>query len=258
MLLTALETIFSEARTVADRFAAGREAGFDGIDLRDHAHQVEEVIRAKETSGLEVGMIYSAMPIPLLAATAVQRAAAVQLLSEKIRAGAAVGARGVVVVPVFGPPRLTSRTCTEIATAEKIVLDCLLGELEPVLAESGIYLAIEPLNREETHLFNRPSDVARWLAGPLWPGVLTMADTYHMDHDGQDGVAEVHAARGLLGCIHLAGPDRTLPGPEAVDFDALFRQLQADGYEGPMGFECRPQRTAAIAESVRFIRQVWN
>ena len=121
-----------------------------------------------------------------------------------------------------------------------------------------MYLAIEPLNREETHLFHRPSQVAAWIREHPRTGVQTMADAYHMHVEHQDVVAEIRASKGMLGCIHLSDPDRALPGSHAIDFAGLFRQLRADGYDGPMGYECRPHATDAIADSVRWVRKMWN
>lgn len=258
MFLTALESIFSECSTLEERLAACHQAGFDGIDLREHAQDEPDVCRLTKRYGLEVGMVYSALPIPLLSRTAMQRAAALEILAEKVHAAKQISARGVVIVPVFGEARIRPSVGSDLRAVELMLLDLLLGELEERLTDSGVYLAIEPLNRRETHLFNRPSDVAAWLREHPRSGVQTMADAYHMHVEHQDAAAEVRASQGMLGCIHLSDPERALPGPHAIDFSRLFRQLRADGYDGPIGYECRPYPTDAIAKSVRWVRQMWD
>lgn len=258
MFLTALESIFSDCATLEERLAACRQAGFDGIDLREHAQDAPAASRLTQRYGLKVGMIYSALPLPLLSRTAIQRAAAVEILAEKVYAAGQLGARGVVIVPVFGEARILPSSGDDVRTAELVLLNLLLGELEERLTNSGVYLAIEPLNRKETHLFHRPSEVAQWLRDHPRAGVQTMADAYHMHVEHQDAAAEIQASKGLLGCVHLSDPERALPGPNAIDFPRLFHQLRADRYDGPLGYECRPYPTNAIAKSVRLVRQMWD
>ena len=147
MFLTALESIFSECSTLEERLAACHQAGFDGMDLREHAQDEPDVCRLTKRYGLEVGMVYSALPIPLLSRTAMQRAAALEILAEKVHAAKQISARGVVIVPVFGEARIRPSVGSDLRAMELMLLDLLLGELEERLTDSGVYLAIEPLNR---------------------------------------------------------------------------------------------------------------
>jgi len=254
VLLTGAEMIFAEATSLEEKFALCQRAGFDGIDLRDSIVHTDLVRALVDRYQMPVAMVYSALPIPLLSETVQQRAQAVELLTEKIRAAGTVGALGLVLVPVFGPARIQVRSISDIRQAEQVVLDCLLTELEPILATSGVYLAIEPLNQTETHLFNSPSAVAQFLGAGPRAGVKTMADTYHMDRERQDMAHEVEASERHLGCIHLSGPDRTLPGPGTIDFARLFRALIHAKYDGPMGYESRPYKTEEITQSVAYVR----
>lgn len=254
MFITALESIFADASSLEDRFEHCQKAGFDGLDLRDHAADAARARTLAEQHGLRIGMIYSALPLPLLSATVHQRAAALEILTGKIRNAAEAGALGVIIVPVFGPPRVRARYLNAVEEAEAVLVELLLGELEPVLAETGVYLAIEPLNRGETHLFTSPTQVVRFLTRAPLSGVKTMADVYHMDRESQDPSEEIANTGGLLGCVHLSGPDRTLPGPGPIDLAAIFATLSRQGYDGPLGFECRPEPLAAIKESVRYVR----
>ncbi len=255
MLLTALESIFAGARTLADRFAACQACGFDGIDLREGAGEVALARQLGERYGLKVGMIYSALPIPLLSETAVLRAAALDLLRKRIEQANRVGAFGVVVVPVFGPPRIRSHAVTDVREAEEILLEVLLTEMEPWLSGDGAYLAIEPLNHEETHLFTSPLQAMNWLAGCRLTGVKTMADVYHMEREGQDILQEVSGVGDYLGCIHVAGPERGLPRLETTDYPGLFRQLTKQCYSGPVGYECRPHPVDDIRQNVHDLKR---
>lgn len=256
MFITALESLFAGASTLEERCDRCREAGFDGLDLREHAGDAANARDLARERGLRIGMIYSALPLPLLSPTVHQRAAALELLRGKIRAAAEAEALGVVVVPVFGPPRITVRYAADIRTGELTLLEILLRELEPALAEEGVYLALEPLNRDETHLLQSPVQAADFLRRTQLSGVRTMADIYHMDREGQDPGEQITGARDYLGCIHLAGRNRTPPAAGPIDFPGAIQALKTVRYDGPLGFECRPTPVPDLAQSVAYIRSL--
>ena len=253
MKLTAAEMLFAEAGSLEERFILCRACGFDGIDIRDNIERVEEILRLKDRHELDVGMVYSALPLPLLSKTVHQRAAALEILKSRIVNAKAIGAYGVIVVPVFGPPRFGGRP-SGVEERERTVLEVMLAELEPCLETTGVRLLIEPLNREETHLFCSPSQTAEYVRRLHLRGVETMADTYHMQKENQDVGRELREAADCLGHIHLSGPARSLPEAGRMDVSHVMGVLRSIGFKQMAGLECRPSATADIRDSVRFVR----
>ena len=253
MKLTAAEMLFAEAGTLEERFILCKKCGFDGIDIRDNIDNVTEILRWKDRHDVAVGMVYSALPLPLLSKTVHQRAAALEILTCRIVNAAAIGAYGVIIVPIFGAPRLAGQYLST-EELELAVLEAMLAELQPILEKTAVKLLIEPLNRRETHLFYSPLQTAVYVRQLKLSGVATMADTYHMHMEVQDMGKELKEASDQLGHVHLSGPARSLPGVGEIDFANVLRVLKSIGFEQMAGFECRASSTREIEDSVRFIR----
>ena len=61
----------------------------------------------------------------------------------------------VVIVPVFGGPRLPNLTpWRSVIELEEAMLDTILPEIGRIAANHGVTLVMEPLNRYETHFLN--------------------------------------------------------------------------------------------------------
>ena len=80
--------------------------------------------------------------------------------------------------------------------------------------------------------------------------VAFLADVYHLGKMGEDlpGVLAREAAD--IAHVQIADvPDRGAPGTGALDFEALFGQLAAQGYAGWIGCEYKPSDPADSATS---------
>lgn len=260
MKLSCIETMLGD-RSLSDKFALAREAGFDGIDLRGDgiAPLIGQIRDETARTGVEVPTVYGRLTRPLLARTAAERAEAVTTVRGRLRDAAAVGATSLIVVPIFGEARIELDWPGGVEQAELALLAVLLAELAGEAAECGVRIVLEPLNRKETHLLRSASvgaDVARRV-GSEW--VATMVDTYHMDLEGQDPVREVEAAADRIHLVHLSDRDRRLPGEGGIDFRPLLGALAAHGYRGYLGYECRGEFGAGeLARSVAAIRRAMD
>lgn len=243
---------------VADRFAAAKEAGFDGLDMRgdELAPIVAEVRALSEKTGLEVPTVYGRVTTPLVADRESERREAMAIVRRRLDDAARVGAGNVIVVPVFGEARLRLDWPGGIEEAELALLAIELVELAENAEERRVHIVLEPLNRSETHLL-RSAAVAADLARRVdseW--ITTMVDTYHMDLEGQDPVREVGAAGDRLQLVHLSDRNRKLPGQAGIDFAPLLRALRERAYAGYYGFECNgPFDVEELATSVAFVRR---
>jgi D-psicose/D-tagatose/L-ribulose 3-epimerase len=243
---------------MAERFAAAREAGFDGLDMRgdELAPIVAEVRALTERTGLKVPTVYGRVTTPLVADRETDRAEAMATVRRRLDDAARVGAENVIVVPVFGEARLRLDWPGGVEEAELALLAIELAELAESAAERRVRIVLEPLNRSETHLLRSAAvaaDVARRV-GSEW--IATMVDSYHMDLEGQDPVREVSAAGDRLQLVHLSDRDRKLPGQAGIDFAPLLRALRERHYDGYCGFECSgPFDVEDLAASVAFVRR---
>lgn len=242
--------------SLAEKFRLAREADFDGLDLRGDLlrERVGEAARLARETGLPVPTVYGRYKPPLLSSTVVERAEAVATLQGRLADAARVGAGRLIVVPVTGPARITAARGGGTEEVELALLLVLLAELAVEARERGVVIVLEPRNRRQTHLLVSPARAAE-LTRHLdeWVGML--ADTFHMDLEGQDAAREIERTFDQLRLVHLSDRDRKLPGNGGLDFAPGLRKLRDLGYEGWYGFECNgPFDLAQLRESVRQVR----
>lgn len=257
MKLSCLETMLGDV-PLAEKFRLAREAGFDGIDVRGDqlGAVVEQVSELSRRSGVEVATVYGRLRLPLVAATAAERMQAMDIVRERLSYAALVGATRLIVVPIFGEARFELDWPGGVELAELAVLAIELKELATEAATCRVSILLEPLNRHETHLLRSPAATAEFVRriGSEW--VATMADTYHMDLEGQDSVSEMKNAGDQLRLVHVSDHDRRLPGEGGIDFASVFGALKAQGYTGYLGFECRGEfDLERLQQGVRFVRR---
>jgi D-psicose/D-tagatose/L-ribulose 3-epimerase len=112
---------------------------------------------------------------------------------------------------------------------------CVVGlrEAGARAADRGVTLAIEPLNRFETHFLNTAADALRLLAAVDRPAVGLHLDSFHMNIEEQDPAAAIRRAGARLVHVHLSANDRGAVGSGHIDWDGLRDALAAAGYGGP-------------------------
>ena len=246
---------------LAARLARARAAGFDGIDLRAATLDDPATRRTLADDGLPVGAVYSQIREPgFLSRSAVDRAAALDLAVARAEAAAAVGASCLILVPIFGGAKLRPfPPFTTLEEEERAILLAGLDELGERLAAVPITIALEPLNRAETHFLTEPARAAALCAAVGSARIATMVDTYHCAREGQDSVAQIAAVGEHLALIHLSDDNRGLPGTGGIDFAPILAALRAGGYAGWCGFECKPgDDEAALAGAVTRLREQWS
>lgn len=196
-----------------------------------------------------------AMSGPFLARTLHERVAAMQVLRTRLADAAAVGAQQLVLVPITGAPRIDVDLGAGVKQIEWSVLAVLLREVLADGLASDVTIAVEPLNKAETHLVTSPTEAAAFTRRLAHPRIGTMIDTYHADLEGQDLLAEVTGTVDQLRLVHLSDRDRRLPGLGGIAFEPFIAELNRAGYSGYGGFECRgPFSVSELEASVRWVR----
>jgi sugar phosphate isomerase/epimerase len=241
--------------TVAERLTSAREAGFDGLELRDAARSGLEGVRGSvPTACPELdGWLGDFDPA--------RRRRAVDQLRRQLEGVAALGGRGVITPAAWGmftrrlppfdePPRTPEQ--------DREVLLEGLAELGGHASDAGVVLLLEPLNRYEDHMINTVAQAAELIAACRSDGVRVLADTYHMNIEEDDPCTALRAVAEVLGAVHLSDSNRHQPGTGHVPFEAIVATLCGIGFEGPVSVECRlrGEPAEAVRECGRFLRTI--
>ncbi|PCE16005.1 sugar phosphate isomerase [Microbacterium sp. SZ1] len=153
----------------------------------------------------------------------------------------------VVAGPFYAPTGVAWRMDADERAA---VVDELRGSLAPLAAEaadSGITLAVEPLNRYETSILNTVEQSLEALSPLLGEGVGLALDTYHLNIEEKRPTEAIRAAGPAIAHVQVCGSDRGAVGDDHTDWPEILRALDDAGYRGPLGLESFTGENATIA-----------
>jgi len=211
---------------VAEMGFDGVEAPFTDLGVLDPAG----VRQACQKAGVGVtSCCVLAADGSLCSADAAQRAAGLERLTRMIDLTAEMGG-DVMAGPLYAPVRqLTGRART--ADEWRWCVEGLRAAAERA-GQTGVLLAIEPLNRFETHVLNTAADAARMVREVDSPHLKVQLDTFHANIEEKDTAAAIRATGGLLGHFHACENDRGVPGTGQVRWKEVFAALKAIDYGG--------------------------
>ncbi|MGM1016897.1 MAG: sugar phosphate isomerase/epimerase family protein [Actinomycetota bacterium] len=162
-------------------------------------------------------------------------------------AAARVLGSDVVAGPFYAPTGVTWRMDDEERT---VVVGELRENLAPLAAEardSGITLAIEPLNRYETSVLNTVEQSLDALGPLLGDGVGLALDTYHLNIEEKKPADAIRAAGAAIAHVQVCGSDRGAVGDDHTDWPGILRALDDVDYRGALGLESFTGENATIA-----------
>ena len=140
-------------------------------------------------------------------------------------------------------------------------LDDFLLICNTLATQHDVIVAVEPLNRRESNVFQMVGEVFDHVSSLHLDHVRVLADWYHMYVEGEGTEAIVRADR-QIAHVHIANHDRFRPGIEARDdeeFLDLFRTLQAIEYPGLISVECRfTDFDREIRETLSYVKDTWE
>lgn len=111
----------------------------------------------------------------------------------------------------------------------------------------GMNLAVEPVNRFESHFINIAADAVAFCQEVDLPNVRVHLDSFHMIREEDDFVGAVRTCGPLLGYVHACENQRGIPGRGQVPWLEFFRALHAVDYQGCVTIESFDPNMANIA-----------
>jgi D-psicose/D-tagatose/L-ribulose 3-epimerase len=104
--------------------------------------------------------------------------------------------------------------------------------------EGELFLAVECVNRFETHFLNIAEDAIRYCEDVGVDNMKVHLDTFHMIREEKSFTEPVRrCGKKYLGYVHLCENDRGIPGTGLVPWKEFFSALKEIGYDGPAVIE---------------------
>lgn len=104
--------------------------------------------------------------------------------------------------------------------------------------KGDLVIAVEPVNRFETHFLNVAEDAVRYCKHVGTANVKVHLDTFHMIREETSYTEAVKiCGKEFLGYVHLCENNRGVPGTGLVPWKEFFQALKDIGYDGPVVIE---------------------
>lgn len=104
-------------------------------------------------------------------------------------------------------------------------------------AGSGLLLAVETLNRFESHFLNTAADALRFVEEVGTANVSVHLDTFHMIREEDDMAAAIRGCGDRLGYFHACGSQRGVPGKDLVPWVDALTAVRDVGYRNGITIE---------------------
>lgn len=179
----------------------------------------------------------------------------------------------ILAGPSYSPVgHLPGRRRTAEEWQHAVEFHSFLGELAD---DSGIDLAVEPINRFETYFLNTADDAVRFCEEVGHPRVGILLDTFHSNIEDKNVAAAYRDCGRHLKHVHTCENDRGTPGSGHVPWLDVFTVLREIGYDGWLTIESfnanSPDLAAATAiwrdlaasnddiatDGISFLRDLW-
>jgi len=236
-----------------------QEWGYEGVEVhgRDLADTIDDVKKAVANSSVKVCTVCSGYRGCALDPDPAERDIMVRDAKEILSMAADLGAVGMIMAPIFGPPRLPDLSPLYSAIElEKLLIAKIVEELGAHAEKVGTLLLLEPLQRGETHFWNRLEEAIECAETVGNPQVKIMADFFHMNIEEPRIDESIRKAGDWIRHVHLADSHRAQPGTGHTDFKSGFAALKEIGFQDYMALECgiEGDRTKALPACAEFLR----
>jgi D-psicose/D-tagatose/L-ribulose 3-epimerase len=104
--------------------------------------------------------------------------------------------------------------------------------------KNDLVIAVEPVNRFETHFLNIADDAIRYCQDVGTRNMKVHLDSFHMIREEESFKKAVETCgKEYLGYIHVCENNRGIPGTGLVPWREFFTAIRKVGYEGPLVIE---------------------
>ena len=159
---------------------------------------------------------------------------------------------------VIGPSYCSVGRTWRMSSDERRVLYAELRENYKELVDyagpRGIKLAVEPLNRYETSVFNTTKQLLDFIEDFDASVVGLNLDTYHMNIEERSIGDAIRLAGSRLLHLQVCGNDRGAPGGDLTPWNEVFTALSEIGYSGILGIESFTADNASISTAASIWR----
>ncbi len=147
-------------------------------------------------------------------------------IGSKILGGEIFGAAGYV----SGKPRTQQEWDWSVGGMREVALYAK--------SNSDVVLALEPVNRFETHFLNIAEDAVKYCKDVGTGNIKVHLDSYHMMREETNFTKAVEVCgKDYLGYVHVCENNRGIPGTGLVPWKEFFTALKKVGYERPLSIE---------------------
>lgn len=213
-------------------FGKARAMEFDVLEVspvNPDQFPAAKVRQAAADAGVGVNMNF-ALPFdanPISPDPAVRRAA-IELSKKVIDLGAEAGVEIYCGANYCAWKYFTGKPRSE--DEWKWGVECYRNIAEYAAANSEIRLALETLNRFESHYVNTAADALRFVREVDMPNATVHLDTFHMIREEDDMGKAIRDCGSRLGYFHACGSQRGIPGKDLVPWFEALTALKETGY----------------------------
>lgn len=125
-------------------------------------------------------------------------------------------------------------------------------------ADSGLTIAVEPLNRFECYALNTAEQAAKLVEAVGQDHYGYLFDSFHANIEEKDPWAALREHASHMTHIHVSENDRGTPGQGHIDFLQMFRTLREVGWDGWLTVEAFGQALPDIAAATRVWRPLFD
>ena len=105
-------------------------------------------------------------------------------------------------------------------------------------SKGDIILAVEPVNRFETHFINIAEDAVKYCKDVGTGNMKILLDAFHMIREEMSYTDAVNiCGKEYLGYVHVCENNRGIPGTGLVPWREFFTALKNIDYDGPLSIE---------------------
>lgn len=217
-----------------------KELGFEVIDLAiGHPFEfpVQAVLEEKDRAGIQcVTTTTLGADTDLISPDPAIRQRGIEHMKKMVDINRILGSKILAGVIYAGWGCLSGKPRTEQEWEWSV---SAMREITQYAADNwdGI-LAVECVNRFETHFLNIAADGVQYCKDVGMPNIKVHLDCFHMIREEKSFAGAVKTCgKEYLGYVHVNENDRGIPGTGLVPFEEFFRALKEIGYDGPLTIE---------------------